>query len=228
MTDPITPAAEVDGPDGPTPPDYSRLSHRDLQKLCKAPERNLPADGKSIDLINRLREWDVQHNREIDLSALDTPDEPDEEVDLLADEPEPAPEPAPTAPERPSGGGEVASASPSDGPTPAAPSPAAPAMQMAAARPPLRRGQADLSVRNGPVEDGDGRVKTFRAEFPCPPGELSDTQHRLFIAEAHAAAHAAGHLTKGGTTIGTRVGYAADANGRRTVVYEVLLKLRQS
>lgn len=244
MTDAITPAAEVDGPDGPTPPDYSRLSLRELQKLCKSPTRNLPAGGKTIDLINRLKEWDHQNGRDVDLSALDEPDEPEEEVDLLdLDGPV---ETASAEPERPAGAGEVASAStpaghhagagptvPGDTPpappvpnsTVTAPSPAAPAMQMAAAPPPkLRRGQVDLTVRNGPVTDANGAVKTFRIEFACPPGELSDTQHRLFIAEAHGAAQAAGYATKGGVTIGTRVGYATDADGRRVVVYEVMLK----
>ena len=86
----------------------------------------------------------------------------------------------------------------------------------------------DLTVKNGLVRVGEGHgaaeVRAFRYEIPIGPRDVSDGDHFAYIAEAHAAAAAAGYPTKGGATVGERVGYAADATGRRTVIYQVPLK----
>jgi hypothetical protein len=67
-------------------------------------------------------------------------------------------------------------------------------------------------------------VRAFRAEFPLGPRELTDVDHMRFIADTHALAHQAGYATKGGITIGERVGYGIDADGGRTIIYQVPVK----
>lgn len=214
MSEPTTPATEV-GPEEVVP-DYSRVGFRDLQKLCKA--RGLPGDGGSAALVDRLKAYDLQHGKDVDLSALD---DSDPDFDPLADD-----EPAPAAQEQPAGSGEAASVPPPAGlAAPAAPpAPAAVASEVA---PRLRRGQPDLSTRTGVHVVGQGSQgpsRVFRAEFPIGDHELSDTDHFRYIADTHVQAQTAGHTTRGGSTIGERVSYAADEHGRRTVIYQVTLK----
>lgn len=222
MTSPASAAADQPvNPDAlpeEVPPAYSRLGFRDLQRLCKA--RGIPGDGRAPALIEKLEAWDLQHGRSVDITL---PDE--EEEDLLGDD---MPAPATTsatlattpatpavepAPQTPAGGGEVASASP----------PAGPALSGRA----VRRGEADQpNVRTGPVER-DGKVKAYRVEFPMGVGDVSDQQHATFIADAHNVAASAGYPTKGGSTIGARIGFGTDADGRRTVIYEVPVRRQQ-
>lgn len=237
MSDTATPEG-LDGapaPEEEVVPDYSRVGFRALRALCK--DRGLPADGTVVELIEKLKTYDAQHGRDVDLSAAENlPDE--EEVDLLADD-----EPGPAIPESPVGGGEAASPPPPTGAsytppqggsvTSAAPavvvftSPDAPKGVPSAGR----DGQWNLTVRNGLVKVGEGHgaaeVRAWRHEVPIGPRDVSDGDHFAYIAGAHAAANAAGYQTKGGGTVGTRVGYATDADGRRTVIYQVPLK-RQS
>lgn len=234
MSDTATPEA-AEGtpvPEEEIVPDYSRVGFKALRALCK--DRGIPGDGTVVELIEKLKVYDAQHGRDVDLSAAENlPDE--EEVDLLADD-----EPGPAIPESPVGGGEAASAPPPTGvsytpPRGGSVTSAAPAVVVVAAPgapkgvPSAGRdGQWDLTARNGIVKVGEGHgaaeVRAWRHEIPIGPRDVSDGDHFAYIAEAHAAAHAAGHVTKGGSTIGTRVGYAIDANGRRTVIYQVPLK----
>ncbi len=222
------------GADEEIVPDYSRVGFRDLQKLCKV--RGLPGDCKGPELIERLKAYDAQHGRKVDLTLPEG-----EEVDLLADDDD--------TPERPAGTGEAAPEPVPvgstlvyvDGPgfvtgdggtvTSAAPAVIVYADADQPTGLPLattRGGKADLSVRNGAVKVGQGHgaaeVRAYRMEYPHGPREVTDNDHFTYIAETHAAAQAAGHETKGGVTIGERVGFGADADGRRTVVYQVPLK----
>lgn len=215
-------------------PDYSRVGFRGLRALCK--DRGIPADGTVVELIEKLKAWDAQHGKDVDLTAA-------EEVDLLADDED--------TPERPAGAGEAASASASVGDLPdltkgaitypdggtvtsAAPAvviytdPDQPSGLPAATN---RSGKPDLTVKTGLVRVGQGHgaaeVRAYRLELPHGPREVTDNDHFAYIAETHAAAAAAGHATKGGVTVGERVGYSTDADGRRTVVYQVPLKRQQ-
>lgn len=212
-------------------PDYSRLGFRELQQLAKS--RHLPGDGSTIDLVNKLKAYDVQHGLEVDTTVPDG----DDEVDLLADDPDPnetvdkpsepiappapadkpsnpTPEAPPVRAETPTGGGEVASAPP----------PAGPALPAANDQ----RGRADLATKAGLVGVGEGHggtaVRAFRQEFPLGPHEITDVMHFRYIADTHGYARAAGYETKGGLTIGERVGYGVDADGHRTVIYQVPLR----
>lgn len=229
-------------------PDYSRLGFRDLQKLCKA--RGIAGDGNSIALVEKLKAWDAEHGKEVDISALG---DSDPDVDILDLDDEPA---EPATPESPPGAGEAASASAPGGvradgvqdqnananisvPPGGSVTSAAPAIVVVSApdqpkglpQGTYRGGRVDLTVKTGLVKIGEGHgaaeARAYRMEFPIGMREISDSDHFMFIAETHAAAHAAGHATKGGTTIGERVGYSADANGARTAVYQVSLKRQQ-
>lgn len=222
-------------------PDYSRVGFKGLRALCK--DRRLPADGSVVDLIEKLKAYDAQHGRDVDLTAAENLPE-EEEVDLLADDDEPNTPQDNATPERPDGGGEAASTPPPPGyshtlPEGGSMTSAAPAVfvftnpdepkRLPSAT--LRGGRPDLTVREGAVRVGEGHgaaeVRAYRHEIPIGPRDVSDADHFAYIAEAHAAAHAAGHLTKGGLTIGERIGYLTDADGRRTVVYQVPLKRQQ-
>lgn len=215
-------------------PDYSRVGFRDLQRLCKV--RGLPGDGKAPDLIERLKAHDIRHGKAIDLTIPE-----DEEVDLLADD-----EPDAATPEQPVGGGEAASAPSPTGVLPSANLPhggsvtsAAPAVVVVSSpdepkglpRAATANGRVDLTTRDGQVKVGEGHgaveVRAFRREFPHGPREIDDSSHFTYIAETHAAAWAEGLATKGGVTIGQRVGEGVDADGRRTVIYQVPLKRQQ-
>lgn len=219
MSEIIIPATEVD-PDEVVP-DYSRVGFKDLQKLCKA--RSIPGDGNAAALVDKLKQWDLVNGRTVDLSALD---DSDPDFDPLADEP--------AAPEQPAGGGEAASAPSPTGPAPftdlpMVKDPEVPAVAVRAdpEEPKPKRGQPNLSTRSGLVTLGEGSrgpSRAFRMEFPLGSHELSDVDHFRFIADTHGYAQAAGYTTRGGSTIGERVGYAADANGHRTVIYQVTLK----
>lgn len=215
-------------------PDYSRVGFRGLQALCK--ERGIPGDGNSAALIEKLKAWDAQHGKDVDLTAA-------EDIDLLADDED--------TPERPAGAGEAASASAPvgdlpdlakgaitypDGGTVTSAAPAVvvysdPDQSSGLPAATNRAGKPDLSVRTGLVRVGQGHgaaeVRAYRLELPHGPREITDNDHFAYIAETHAAAQAAGHVTKGGVTVGERVGYATDADGRRTVIYQVPLKRQQ-
>lgn len=227
-------------------PDYSRVGFRALQALCK--DRGIPGDGNSVALIEKLKLWDAQHGKDVDLSGVD-----EDPLGLDDDEP---------TPESPVGGGEAASASsPTGAPTAgedvigvgtaspaglftnlppgASVTSAAPAVIVMAdpnepkglPRATTQTGKADLTVRDGLVKVGEGHgaaeVRAYRREYPHGHRELTDSDHFMYIAETHAAAHAEGLQTKGGATVGERVGYGADADGRRTVIYQVPLKRQQ-
>lgn len=215
-------------------PDYSRVGFKALRALCK--DRGIPADGSVVELIEKLKAYDAQHGKDVDLTAADGAEA--EEFDLLADD-----EDDTATPESPVGGGEAASAPPPTGALPTITVPdtgtvtsAAPAVVVYTAKDEpqgLRRasghgGRPDLTVKNGLVKVGEGHgaaeVRGFRREYPHGARELTDGDHYTYIADTHAAAHAAGHQTKGGATVGERVGYSTDADGRRTVVYQVAVK----
>lgn len=232
-------------------PDYSRVGFRALQALCK--DRGIPGDGNSIALIEKLKLWDAQHGKDVDLSAAENLP-PEEEVDLLDLDDD--------APESPVGGGEAASASsPTGAPTAgedvigvgttatagiitglpegASITSAAPAIvvradpEQAKGLPAAttQTGKPDLTVKGGQVRVGQGHgaaeVRAFRAEYTHGPREITDNDHFTYIAETHAAAQAQGLTTKGGVTVGERVGFGVDSDGRRTVIYQVPLKRQQ-
>jgi hypothetical protein len=241
MTDPNTAPEGVDpAADEEVVPDYSRVGFKALRALCK--DRGLPADGTVVELIEKLKAYDTQHGRDVDLSAAENLPDDEEEVDLLADD-EDAPA-APAAPKGSDGGGEAASAPPPPGyphqlPEGGTMTSAAPAVVVYTSpdqskglpSSTLRGGRANMTAREGLVRVGEGHgaaeVRAFRHEIPIGPRDVNDADHFAYIAEAHAAAHAAGYQTKGGTTVGERVGYGRDADGRRTVIYQVPLR-RQS
>jgi hypothetical protein len=251
MSEPVNPeAAEgTQVPEEEVVPDYSRVGFRALQALCK--DRGLPGDGNSITLIERLKAWDAQHGKDVDLSAAEN----------LADEPEDDPLGLDDPDESPVGDEEAASASsPTGAPTagedvigvgtqqPSGVLPtinlpdggtvtsAAPAVVVYSApdepkglpRASGNGGRADLTVKNGLVKVGEGHgaaeVRAYRHEILIGPRDVSDADHFTYIAEAHAAAQRAGHVTRGGGTVGERVGYSHDANGTRTVIYQVAVK----
>lgn len=233
--------------DGPTPydpenppeeitPDYTRIGFRDLQRLCKA--RNLAGNGTVVELVERLRAYDAQHGTTVDLSPLE---DSDPDFDPTADDADG------TTPEPPVGAGEAASAPAPTGDLPpmlpnvtipagGTVTSAAPAVVVVSAPgqpsgPPQAadtRGRANLSARDGVVKVGEAHgaaaVHAFRAEYPHGWRDLTDNDHFTYIAETHAAAHAAGYATRGGVTVGERVGFGSDADGRRTVIYQVSLK----
>lgn len=243
MTETPADATRPDDPDGigEVVEDYSRVGFRKLQALCKA--RNIPADGTGPQLIEKLKAWDAQRGTSVDTSLPDEPDPPtDDEPDLLADEDIPAPPDSGDNPshatdpalQQPPVGGEAASASPTGGQHPHR-SPATPAIVVQAAegepgglpRALIRHGVPNMAAKSGPVKVGEAHgaaeVRAFRAEFPVY-GEINDVDHFRFIAEAHHLAWAAGLATKGGVTVGERVGFSTDADGRRTAIYQVPLK----
>lgn len=222
----------VEGADEEVVPDYTRVGFRQLQALCK--DRGLPGDGNSITLVERLKTWDAQHGKDVDLSAAENLGPAEQEDDPLGldDEDED---------ESPAGGGEAASAPPPAGITYTTPptgvtTSAAPAVVVVSApdapkglpRASGHGGRADLTVRNGVVKVGEGHgaaeVRAYRHEVPIGNRDITDNDHFAYLAEAHAAAQRAGHVTKGGATTGERVGYATDADGRRTAIYQVSLK----
>ncbi len=239
MSDTATPEG-LDGapaPEEEVVPDYSRVGFKALRALCK--DLGLPADGTVVELIEKLKAYDVQHGKDVDLTAAENLIGMEGEVDLLADEDD---DPQSAIPESPGGGGEAASAPPPPGYSTTPPdggtmTSAAPAIVVygdpdAPKRlPSAGRDGRDLTVRNGLVRVGEGHgaaeVRAYRHEIPIRPRDVNDNDHFAYIAEAHAAALVAGYQTKGGTTVGERVGYARDADGRRTVIYQVPLK-RQS
>lgn len=220
-------------------PDYTRVGFKDLRRLCTA--RGIPADGNAATLVEKLRAWDVQHGKEVDLSALD---DSDPDIDLTGDDlgVSPAAPEASARPEPPVGAGEAASAPAPTGsqqisvPDGGAVTSAAPAVVVVAdpdapQGPPQAaglRGKPNLSTREGLVKVGEGHgaaaVYGYRMEFPHGYREITDGDHFAYIADTHAAAQKAGHQTKGGITIGERVGFGVDADGRRTVIYQVNLK----
>jgi hypothetical protein len=226
MSDTATPEG-LDGapaPEEEVVPDYSRVGFKALRALCK--NRGLPADGTVVELIEKLKAYDAQHGKEVDLSAAENLPDDEEEVDLLADD------------ESPGGGGEAASTPPPPGfnlPEGGSVTSAAPAVVIISAPGESKRlpsagrdGRPDMTVKNGVVRVGEGHgaaeVRAFRYEIPIGHRDVNDNDHFAYIAEAHAAAQAAGYPTKGGSTVGERVGYATDADNRRTVIYQVPLK----
>lgn len=178
MTDAIAPESDST-PTEEFVPDYSRLGFKDLQKLCKS--RGISADGNTIALIDKLRVWDAEHDRAVDLSALDEPD--GEEVDLLdmvGDDAPQAPadgEAEAASPSPPSAGQlavqpgtpEVGATAASGGvglttPAPSSYTSAAPAVAVRAAvgmaapaAQHRRRGEPDLTVHEGPYMLGEPR-----------------------------------------------------------------------
>jgi hypothetical protein len=243
MTETPAAGADLENPPAEIVPDYTRLGFRDLQRLCKA--RKLPGDGKTPELIERLRAYDAQNGLEVN---VDLP-----EVDLLAEDEDdtPAQEQPPAdvaAASAPSAGGagpttNLPPAVPASGTTTAAPAQVdnfrlmgAPAVTVTGApdepsglpRATTQTGKPDLSVHDGLVKVGEGHgaaeVRAFRREYTHGPREVTDSDHFGYIADTHAAAQAAGLATKGGITVGERVGFGADADGRRTVIYQVPIK----
>jgi hypothetical protein len=209
MTEPERPDL-ADGDGEEVVPDYSRVGFKALRVLCK--DRGIPGTGTVVELIERLKAYDAQHGKDVDLSAAENlPD--DEEVDLLDD--------GDDTPESPVGAEEAASPPAPTGTTPAPP-PATPAPA---------RTKADGTVKEGPVKVGEGYgntdVRAYRREFPHGAREITDADHFGYIAATHEAAHAEGLTTKGGATVGQRVGEGVDADGRRTVIYQVPLKRQQ-
>jgi hypothetical protein len=210
------------------PPDYTRLGFRELQRLVKS--RELPADGNAVQLVEKLRAWDAEHGKEPDLTVPDA-DEDDDGFDLLADDDD---EPAPEQP--PGGEGGASLPSPPDGPVLGTVTSAAPAVVVVAADPDapatppamLRHGTPNMAARDGVVKVGEthtaAEVRAYRREYVIGDRELTDVDHFRYIAETHAAAAAEGLTTKGGTTIGERVGFGRDADGRRTAIYQVPLR----
>jgi len=207
------------------PPDYTRLGFRELQRLVKS--RELPADGNAVQLVEKLRAWDAEHGKEPDLTVPDADEEDD--FDLLADD-----EPAPEQP--PGGEGGASLPSPPDGPVLGTMTSAAPAVVVVAADPDapatppamLRHGTPNMAARDGVVKVGEthtaAEVRAYRREYVIGDRELTDVDHFRYIAETHAAAATEGLVTKGGTTIGERVGFGRDADGRRTAIYQVPLR----
>lgn len=228
---PVRPDAS--SPDEEVVPDYSRLGFRDLRKLCTA--RDIPADGTVTQLIEKLKAADAAKGLEVD----DVPD--DDEFDLLGDEPGPptaAGEAAsPPAAVRPSASDDLAGPA-VDVPPEVGTTPAMPAVRVVAAEgetgalPPATVGvkgnRPNLNARTGLVKVGESHgaaeVRGFRWEFVVGSHELTDADHFRYIAETHAQAAAQGLATKGGITVGERVGFSADADGRRTAIYQVPLK----
>jgi len=220
-------------------PDYSRVGFRDLQRLAKA--RGLPGDGTAAELITRLKAHDVQHG--LDVDTVVPADDP-EEVDLLADDDEPARSaPLPPQPDKPNGPppsppGSDKPSNPTPAADPAPPTPAGGGERVASAPPPAgppaalppsttRGGRPDPSTTEGLVKvgaDHGGRdVRAYRHEYAIAH-DVTDEMHFRFIAETHDHARAAGHDPKGGPTVGERIGYSADSDGRRTVIYQVPLR----
>jgi len=223
-------------------PDYSRLGFRDLRKLCST--RGIPADGTQVQLIEKLKADDARRG----LTQDDVPSA--EEIDLLDDLDEPAEQPTaagagdaaasgatPPAAARPSASDDLAG--PAVGRAPEiGNSPGAPAITTVAADGETgavpsaiiggKTGRPNLTARTGQVRVGEAlgaaEVRAFRWEFVIGPHEVTDNDHFRMIAETHAQAAAAGLTTKGGITVGERVGFAADADNRRTAIYQVPLK----
>lgn len=210
-------------------PDYSRLGFRELRAKCKG--REIPADGTHADLIRKLRAWDAEHGADVDLTVPD-------EFDLLDDEDgeDDRPQDTPRQNTQASaGGGGDASLTPPPADLPPDRGPEMPAVTVVAEEGShklpvamLRPNVVNLAARSGVVKVGEGHgaaeVRAFRHEVVVGERDITDVDHFRWIAEAHAAAQAAGHVTKGGVTIGERVGYGADADGRRTAIYQVPLK----
>lgn len=227
-------------------PDYTRVGFKALRVLCK--ERGLSAEGNSIALVERLQAWDAQHGKTVDLSAvedldplgLDDDDTPESPVGGGEAASASSPTGAPTAGEDVIGIGTTATAGIVTGlPEGSSITSAAPAVVVRAEpeqgwglpSATTKTGKADLTVRDGLVRVGQGHgaaeVRAFRVEYPHGPREITDNDHFGYIAETHAAAHAKGLQTKGGVTVGERVGEGRDADGRRTVIYQVPLKRQQ-
>jgi hypothetical protein len=113
MSEPTTVTTEVE-PEPVFVPDYSRVSFKNLQRLCKL--RGIPGDGNTVALVEKLRAYDVERGLSCDLSALD---DSDPDVDLLGDLDAPVstehPHAGPAVLRTPAGGGEAASAPPPAG-----------------------------------------------------------------------------------------------------------------
>lgn len=227
-----TTPARPDDPEGlgEVVEDYSRVGFKQLRALCKI--RGLPGDGTGPQLIERLKAWDAQRGAPVDTTLPDADDEPD----LLADDDDipspPVPDNPPHAPaaQQPPVDGEAASAPSTGGLRPETPAivvQAAEGEEPGLPRASIRQGAPNMAAKSGQVRVGEAHgaaeVRAYRAEFPVY-GELSDVDHFRFIAETHAMAHAEGLATKGGTTVGERVGFSQDADGRRTAIYQVPLK----
>jgi len=247
---PIPPSG--DEVEGPPPPDYSRLGFRELQRLVKA--RGLNAEGKSVDLIEKLKAFDAEHGLDVN-TEVPAGAEDDDEVDLLADDlndsatrhtpDKAAQEATPAEPlthiQTTGGGGDASPAPPpattpeTDTPAPVGVGPATPAVAVVSdpdapkgLPPAYIRSRPNMAVRDGVVKVGEGHgaaeVRAFRRQFVIGPRDIGDSEHVKYIEDTHAAAHAAGYETKGGITVGERIGYATDAAGMRTAVYQVPLR----
>ncbi len=198
-------------------PDYSRVGFKALRVLCK--DRGIPGDGNSIALIERLKAWDAQHGKSVDLSAVENldPDESDDDP-LGLDDPDDSPNnldpilPAPVMTEPGCTHPKCILDHPHVGPAILAPAPESPAGGGEAASAPPPTGAP---------------AREYRHEITIGPRDVSDADHFAYIAEAHAAAHAAGYETLGGATVGHRVGYGVDSDGHRTVIYQVSLRRRR-
>lgn len=174
----------------------SRLSLRELQLICKRPEYNLSAAGRTTELIARIVKFEEE-------GMIDGPD--------LAADPKPGVAPTPveptTIPGAP-GGGTSAGVPPA--PTPADP----PTSGVRSAIRPAKQKVGYFEATN-----------TFRAEFPLGPrAQIDDPTHFQFIADTHTAAREAGYAPRGGETIGTRAGFSVirtDSGPMRSVIYEV-------
>lgn len=168
-----------------------------LDLIAAAKERKLSGAGSNPEILARIRAYDQQRARHA--AEMATRAAADDDPLGLDDEPDPGVTPPETPPAAPG-------ASPQD----------------AAGGPGVE-----------PADDGEpaGRTglfgSTYRVEYPLGNREIDDPYHYHLIGETQAAAQAAGHHPKGGIGIGQRLGYGADANGRRTVVYEVPVRPAQ-
>lgn len=233
---PVRPDAS--SPDEEVVPDYSRIGFKELRRLCT--KREIPADGTVTQLIEKLKAADAAKGLKVDDVPDSMPD--DDEFDLLGDD----------AQEQPTAAGEAASdpaaarpsaaddlAGPAVGVAPeVGTTPEMPAVRVVAADgetgavpPATHPGKAhrpNLAARTGRVKVGEASGAAaaygFRWEFVIGQHEISDNDHFGFIASTHAQAAAAGYVTKGGQTIGERVGFTTDADGRAVVIYQVPLK----
>lgn len=115
---------------------------------------------------------------------------------------------------------------PADAPAAAEPADVQPDPEPAPDPEPVQQG-SDRPI-TGLTPDGywhEGQRKSYRMQFPAPgDGPIPDDEHFAYIARTRAAAVDSGHAPKGGETIGSRVGFSTDADGNRTVVYEIPLK----
>ncbi len=176
----------------------SHLSLRELQQICKSPEYNLPANGKTTELIARIIRFE-------------------EEGIIDGDGPLPLkaapPPPVAAAPAAPAPAAPAAQASPTPAPAPPAATPPAPP----SGRQPKQKIGFFEAINTYRAEFPLG-----------PRAQIDDPTHFQFIQDTHEAARAAGYTTKGYPAGGERKGFSVirtDSGPMRSVIYEVPARL---